>query len=139
MILKPKLKVSTGFSFDKSAIAFEYKSPLNWQQDNLVFGLQTQSSDCVIFRAYNLRTNKSIQIELVNGFIQAKLTDNNGMNNLHVFDKFSVNDNKYHEIKFTVFESNSSLSVDNKLAKRETFIEKRKCFRKYFISLKTAL
>lgn len=124
-------KVSTGYAFDKSTIVLEYTNPSSWLEDYLVFGLQTQATDALLFKAYSLRTNKTILIELVNGFIQAKLTENNGLNNLHKFSKYKVNDNKYHEIKFSVLESNSSFRVDSSSAKKETFIQKRN-----FISLK---
>jgi len=112
--------------FDKSNIIYEYKSPLIWQEDYLVFGIQTQSPDATLFKAYSLTNNKTLLIELVNGFIQAKLTDNNGLNNVHVFNKYQINDNKYHEIKFNVLESNSSFKVDGFTSKKETFFEKRK-------------
>ncbi len=111
--------------FDRSNIIFEYKSPLIWQEDFLVFGIQTQSANATVFKAHSLANNKTLLIELVDGFIQAKLTDNNGFNNLHVFNEYKINDNKYHEIKFNVLESNSSFKVDGFTAKKETFFEKK--------------
>ena len=111
---------------DKSAISFEYKQSSNWQEDSLVLGIQTLSSDGLLFRAHSQNSNKTILIELVSGYIQAKLTDNKGLSNLHLFDKYKINDNKYHEVKFSVLDSNSSLCVDNNSARKETFKEKRK-------------
>lgn len=118
-------KVSTGYMFEKSAISFEYKSPLFWLEDYLVFGIQTLSSDALLFKAQSQNSNKTILIELVNGYIQAKLTDNNGLSNLHVFEKYKVNDNKYHEIKLSALDSNSSLRIDGVSVEKQTFKEKR--------------
>lgn len=47
-------------------LRFDYKSPIYWQEDNLVFGLETDSSNALVFRSFNQRTNRSIAIELVN-------------------------------------------------------------------------
>jgi hypothetical protein len=112
--------------FDKSAVSFEYKQPLNWLEDYLVLGIQTLSSDGLILKAYSPSSNKSIVIELLNGYIQAKLINNNGLSNLHVFEKYKINDNKYHEIKFSTLNSNSTFHVDNNSVRKETFKEKRK-------------
>jgi hypothetical protein len=59
-------KESKGYSFNKSQVNFEYKSPLYWQQQNhLAFGIETTMKDATLFKSFNARNNETILVELV--------------------------------------------------------------------------
>jgi hypothetical protein len=46
-------------------VTFENTQKPNWQEDVLVFGLETSKHDAVILRAYSTTYNKNILVEIV--------------------------------------------------------------------------
>ena len=57
--------MSLGYNLQESTINFEYDSPLYTEDSNLVFGLETKSSNSLIFKAKSERTSKTIVVEIV--------------------------------------------------------------------------
>ena len=62
----------------------------------------------------------------MNGFIQGTLSDNNGIHHLNVFNKYTVNDKKYHVVKFSLKDYNSSMQIDSSSTQKEILSDKCK-------------
>jgi len=112
---------SNGYLFDKSNsdfisfhdIIFTYHN-----EDHLVFGIETSDEDAILFRADYASSDKYIIAEISQGFIHVSYNFDN-KEFVNTFKKFKINDDKYHVIKFSRVDANSTLEVDFYNQKKE--------------------
>lgn len=117
-------QMSRGYNFQQGMITYEFKNPLYWQADMLVFGLETNLNNTFLFRAFSPRNTRTIVVEVLDGYIQAAFNDMHGINHLQSFRHHKVNDNKYHIVRFRIHDFNSSLTVDNLYAQKQIIQDK---------------
>lgn len=60
----------------------------------------------------------------VDGYVQITFNDIHGLEHLHLFKDYRINDKKYHVVRFSIFDFNSTLTVDGNYATKETMSQK---------------